>query len=187
MHMSQVPNYSACLKCTVYRLSTSGFRVELRDMMLRILTDDVTLRMKVVALCLELAREARAAQACLWTWEQVCNHVGKLRVAVRGLAMTSSAEGGGGGGCGGGFCDPGRLSEGVEMHEELPRLRECKLLRGPYLGDVSALCFLPSSPLRYLLAGSISLFFSHPCTTVFTFDEYFPCYLLLIISNEVAG
>lgn len=29
------------------------------------------------------------------------------------------------------------------------------MLRGPYLGDVSALCFLPSSPLPYLIAGSI--------------------------------
>lgn len=32
---------------------------------------------------------------------------------------------------------------------------EYRVLRGPYLGDVSALCFLPSTPSSYLIAGSV--------------------------------
>lgn len=38
-----------------------------------------------------------------------------------------------------------------------PRLGKYRVLRGPYLGDVSALCFLPSNPNSYLIAGSISV------------------------------
>lgn len=53
--------------------------------------------------------------------------------------------------------EPGWLSpDGVTtMRVEPPALGECRVLRGPYLGDVSALCFLPSTPLPYLIAGSI--------------------------------
>ena len=39
------------------------------------------------------------------------------------------------------------------------------VLRGPYLGDVSALCFVPSSPVSYLLAGALDdcVFRFHGC------------------------
>jgi len=50
------------------------------------------------------------------------------------------------------FCEPGWSSA---MRVGQPRLGKYRVLRGPYLGDVSALCILPSTPNSYLIAGSI--------------------------------
>jgi hypothetical protein len=45
--------------------------------------------------------------------------------------------------------------EATMVIEEDQRLTECRLHRGPYLGDISALCFLhlPNHSLPLLLAG----------------------------------
>lgn len=93
--------------------------------------------------------------------------VGEVPAAVRGLAMTSSGQDGG---LEGGICDAGRLLGREAMREEP---RECSVRRGPYLGDVSALCFLPSSPVLYLLAGLRFVFVFSPCRRIFSFDECF--------------
>jgi len=102
------------------------------------------------AFLLALAGRACAAvRACLWNPEEAFNDIRQVRVGESAM-MTAGREAG----LEGEFCEPG-WSSPIRVGQ--PRLGECRVLRGPYLGDVSALCFLPSTPHSYLIAGLISI------------------------------